>query len=429
MKKLLKIVICSLMVLSLAACKEGGNDTPSGSGEKTKITIWGTWTDAQQDLLVKYCNDFTASQDEYEVVYEGQVYQGFSDTCYQAVMANAGPDIIIDYASTAATYQAEGKVINLADVISADTINQLSDGAKEEAQSFIDGGTYVFPVVLSGPVLWYNPQILDVLGISAPETWAELWAACKQISENVTVVTKEDGSKEYVTDGSGAHIYGFASDSHTDFVQTLAMQTGAGVYDAKTQKCLFNDDKVAEVLQPYADGIADESVLSGATTDYLSTDFNAGIVAMYFGSVAGEPYLTETHAAAKVPSTIGGVAWTPAWNRGMMIFNYGDADRVAGAAEFLEYFVSAEHNEEWCEKCNYQSCLKWTLDLDSYKTFLSNASSLAALDPETAGCFPAVTDISYVRTALKNVANEIGAGTAVKDALQAADDYVIGEVQ
>ena len=426
MKKLLTVVLAALMVLSLAGC---GGETTNTPAEKTKVTIWGTWTDAQQELLQKFAADFTASQDKYEVVYEGQVYNGFDDTLYQAVMAGQGPDIIIDYASKAATYQAEGKVAELSKYVSADTLAQLSDGARKEASSFVDGGTYVYPIILSGPITWINPDILATAGVEVPTTWDELWAACETISEKVTVVTDSEGKKTYVTDGTGEHIYGFASDSHTDFAQTLAMQSGVGVYDVKNQKCLFNDEKVATILQNYADGVADGSILKAPTGDYLSNDFNAGIVAMYFGSVAGEPYLSETHAAAKVPATANGTPWTPAWNRGVMIFDYEDEARKQGAAAFLEYFVSAEHNLEWCKNCNYQSCLKWTLALDDYKAFLADNASLACLEPEIAGCFDAVTDIAYVRTGLKKVIDEIGAGTSVKDALQVGDDYVMGEVK
>ena len=428
MKKLLTVLLAVMIAFTLCACGGGdqGGDTPA---EKTKVTIWGTWTDAQQEFLIKAAADFTASQDLYEVVYEGQEYKGFSDTCYQAVMAGAGPDIIIDYASTAATYQAEGKVANLANYLSAETLAQLSDGAREEATSFVDGGTYVYPMILSGPVIWYNPEILEAAGVAVPTTWDEMYEVCKTISSTVTVVTDTEGKKTYVTDGSGSHVYGFASDSHTDFAQTLAMQSGVGVYDVKNQKCLFNDDKFAAILTKYQEGVVGEYIMSGPTGDYLSNDFNAGILAMYFGSVAGAPYLKETHKAAAVFQTEGGIAWTPAWNRGLMIFNYEDEARIKGAAAFIEYFVGAENNLAWCTACNYQSCLNWTLALPEYKTFLESNESLMALQPETAGSFAAVTDISYVRTALKNVVNAISAGADVKTTLQEQDDYVMGEVK
>ena len=415
------------MVFSLAACSSsnnGGEEGGSETTEKTKITIWGTWTDAQYDALVKYAADFTASQDKYEVVYEGQVYQGFSGTLQSAVTSKVGPDIVIDYASTAATYNEMGLVADLSKYVSADTIAQLTDGALEEATSFLDGGMYNFPVVLSGPVIWYNPAILEAAGVSVPTTWKEVWETSKKISETVTVVTGEDGSKTYVTDGSGQHIYGFASDSHTDFAQTMIMQLGGDLYDTEAGVATFNTEDVAEYLTDYQNGILDGSLLSGATTDYLSTDFNSGIVAMYFGSVAGEPYLSETHKAAAVPGVEGGVAWTPAWNRGVLIFNYGDEERIKGAAAFLEYFVSAEINEDWCEKCNYQSCLKWTMALDSYQTFLAGSESLQALSPETAGAFPAIPAQSAIRTALKNLISSVGAGTNVNDALAEAVQYI-----
>ena len=330
MKKLLVILMSVFMVFSLTACSSSNNGGEGGSEEtkKTTITIWGTWTDAQVEALEGYAKAFNESQDKYEVVYEGQVYQGYDGTVKQAVTSMVGPDIIIDYASTAATYREMDLVADLSKYLDSDTINQLQAGALEEATSFVDGGMYNFPVVLSGPVLWYNPDILAAAEVEVPTTWKEVWEVSKTINEKVTVVANDDGSKSYVTDGSGNPIYGFASDSHTDFIQTIIMQTGTQLYDFDSEVATFDSDAVAEYLQDYQDGVTGGYLLSGATTDYLSTDFNAGIVAMYFGSVAGEPYLAETHAAAKVPGVEGGVAWTPAWNRGVLIFNYGDEDRV-----------------------------------------------------------------------------------------------------
>ncbi len=421
MKKLIVILLTVCLALSLAAC---GSKEPVGPTEKTKVTIWGTWTDAQFDALNKYAADFTASQDKYEVVYEGQVYQGYDGTVKNAVVSNVGPDIIIDYASTAAGYVELGKAVDLSKYVSKDAVAQLTDGAYEESHSYVDDGMYNFPIVLSGPVLWYNPEILEAAGVEVPTTWDELWTASKTISEKVTVVTDADGNKSFVTDGSGEHIYGFASDSHTDIAETWIKQLGGEIWDAATETAVFNTPEFAGMLKQYQDGIANSSLLPGATTDYLSTDFNAGIVAMYYGSVAGEPYLSATHDSAKVPSVEGGTPWTSAWQRGVLVFDYGNEERIKGAVAFLEYFVSAEINEDWCEKCNYQTCLKWTMELDSYNSFLETSKSLQCLEPEIAGCLPAVPAQSALRTALKNLVNTVGAGTDVNQALTEAVQYV-----
>ncbi len=201
-------------------------------------------------------------------------------------------------------------------------------------------------------------------------------------------------------------------------------QSGGEIYDVKEGKAVFNTPEFAALLQQYQNGITDGSLLPGATTDYLSTDFNAGIVAMYYGSVAGEPYLSATHSAAKCPTVAGGTPWTCAWNRGVLVFDQGDEDRIAGAIEFLNYFVSEAVNVDWVKACNYQACLKWTLDNAEYKEFLAGSTSLQGLEPEIAGALPAVPAQSAVRAALKNLVNNVGAGTAVDAALAEAVQYV-----
>ncbi|MDO4198423.1 MAG: extracellular solute-binding protein [Erysipelotrichaceae bacterium] len=425
MKRLLTILLCAIMLVSFAGCSSSdGGSASTDSNEPVTITIWGTWTNAQKEALEKYAADFTASQDKYTVVYEDQVYDGFSGTLQNAVVAGVGPDIVIDYASTAATYLDLGRIADISKYIDASYVSTLTDGAYEESHSYVEDGMYNYPIVLSGPVIWYNPEILEAAGVEVPTTWDEMFAASKTISETVTVVTDANGNKTYVTDGTGEHIYGFASDSHTDIAETWIKQLGGDIYDTAAEEAVFNTPEFAAMLQQYQDGINDSSLMSGPTGDYLSNDFNAGIVAMYYGSVAGAPYLQATHEAAKVPTVAGGTAWTSAWQRGVLIFDYADEARIEGAVAFLEYFASPEINEDWCEKCNYTSCLKWTTELDSYQAFLAENTSLQCLEPEIAGTLPAVPAQSAVRTALKNLITNVGAGTNVDEALAEAVQYV-----
>ena len=98
-------------------------------------------------------------------------------------MAGNGPDIIIDYASTAATYVVDGKSVDLSQFLSEELVSQLNAGALEEATSFTDGGLHVFPIVFSGPVLFYNPDLLAQYEVEVPTTWAEVYEASVKIHE------------------------------------------------------------------------------------------------------------------------------------------------------------------------------------------------------------------------------------------------------
>ena len=150
---------------------------------------------------------------------------------------------------------------------------------------------------------------------------------------------------------------------------------------------------------------------------------------MYMGSVAGEPYLEEPHEAHMLPKIAGGTEWTPAWQRGIIVFDYGNEAKVEGAVEFLRFFTTPENNLLWCQKCNYQSALKTTLALPEYTAFLADNTSLACLEPAVAGAFPAIPDTDYVRTALNDLLASVGAGVSVKDAMDAAVKYVADNVQ
>lgn len=411
MKKLLSVLLAVLMVFSLAACGKGGSDDSQGA----TITIWHTYTDAQKEALEKAAADFNASQDKYVVKVESQDKSGFDNAVYQAVMAGNGPDLIIDYASTAATYVIDGKSVDLSKYLSKDLINSLNDGAKEEATSFTDGGMHVFPIVFSGPVLFYNPEILEEQGIEVPTTWDEVYEASVKI-HNAT--------------GN----YGFAIDSTTDVLQSMIMQAGVGVWNEKEQKCEFDDPKVYAALDWYGKGVQEGVFLSNPSlSNYFSDDYNAKNIAMYVGSVAGAPYLKASWKTAPMPQTAGGTAWTPAWNRGILVFDYNDEARIKAAAAFTEYFCSPEVNTNWCIACNYLTALKTTQEFDAYKTFVAsedpNVAALNALSPETAGSFPAVPAIAYVRTALKNAMADAAAGITGEQAVKTAIEYVMDEIK
>ena len=107
MKKLFALAVAAVMLFALCA----------GASAATKVSIWHTFTDAQQAALEKFAADFNASQSDYEVVVESQAYSGFLDSVYNAVANGVGPSIIINYASTAADYVKDGLVVDLSQYV------------------------------------------------------------------------------------------------------------------------------------------------------------------------------------------------------------------------------------------------------------------------------------------------------------------------
>lgn len=417
MKKLLSILLALFMVFSLAACSNGnsgnnGGETPAG---KTTVTIWHSYTEAQKEYLEKAIADFNASQDQYEVVAESQPKDGLQDKVYQAVMAGNGPDMYFDYASTAARYVEDDKVVDLEQYLSADVVAQLPAAVRTEATSFVDGKLHHLPMVSSGPVAFYNADIYNELGLTAPQTWDELIDNCRKVLEAHPEL-------------EGA----FALDSTTDVANTLIFQTGNKMYDPATKEIFFNTPEVAAQFQKIADAYAEGLFIdvSGLNDGYCSSAYNAGQIAGFIGSVAGLPYVTDKGGAPIMFGIVpqgGTTEWAPAWNRGMMIFNYGDENRIKAAAAFTEYFAQPEVNAGWCVACNYPALFPWTMETETYKGFVANNEIFNYLNAGVAGA-PSATDNNIIRTAMSNLMSALQGGTPVQEALDAAVEYINEEL-
>lgn len=415
MKKLFAVLLACMMVLGLGACS---NTTSTGDGEKTEVVIWHTYTADQQAYIDEVVAAFNAEHENIEVVVETQPRQDFESKVMNAVRAGNGPDIIIHYATEAANYVDEGLVADIGAYINdeeigiADYESTVDKGAWDEANSFSDGKMHIFPLITSGPVFFYNADIYDELGLSAPATWAEL-------EENSRAIKEAYPEK-----------YGFAFDSLTDGGQTLISQTGNEIVDPETKTVTFNTEEVVEQVEWYANCVKEGLFMQSPTADYFSGDFNSGLLASYIGSVAGVPYLElENWAVAPLPQG-GEVEWTPAWNRGAIIFSSDEATERA-AFEFVKYFASPEVNAEFCKVANYASPYAATREQEVYQEHISGNEALNALRPETAGSFPAIPGVATVRTQVEQMFTEAAndmkdAATAVADAEARCNEALAG---
>ena len=117
----------------------------AAADEKTTVSFWETFTDAQHEYLVKAAADFNASQDKYTVEIQQQPTKGFTSNVYTAVVNGVGPDIIFNYASEASKYVSAGLVANLDEYIYDEEIGienfdeQLPEYLFSEINGFEDG--------------------------------------------------------------------------------------------------------------------------------------------------------------------------------------------------------------------------------------------------------------------------------------------------
>jgi multiple sugar transport system substrate-binding protein len=376
----------------------------------TEVTIWHTFTDDQQTALQGFAADFNASQDTYEVLVQSQNYQGFLDAVYNAVANGVGPNIIINYASTAADYVEDGLVVDLsqyvydADIGMADIFESLPAAIQAEATGFVDGGMYALPAVTTGPILFYNKTIYDELNLTPPTTWEEL-------SENSKVIYEAKG------------IQGFAADSLTDLMQSLLMQSGNGYIDIASKSVLFGTDSFEGWLRWFGDNVQAGYFGLNPTGDYWSNDFNAGLVAAYSGSSAGDAYIFPDgfeYAVAPLPAEIT-ESWYPSWNRGPIVFNKDEASNL-GAYEFVKFFLQPDNNAAWTKAMVALSPYGTTQQGDAYQAFAAELpASLVAVQANlpVAGALPTISGSYAVRNALQEAATMVAGGADAADALAA----------
>ncbi len=390
--KLRSIVALLLSVVMLIACASFG----VAETEKTKVTIWHTFTDAQEAALLKAAADFSAASDKYEVEVLSQAYSGFLNSVYNAVTNDVGPDIIFNYASEAAEYVNLGRLTNLSKYIYSPEIGiegfdeSLSEGVLYgEVDNFTDGMIHYLPGYTTGPILYYNVDMFNELGLEVPTTWAEMEQVAKTIYE-----------------AKGTAGLGF--DSLTDCIQMIIMEAENSGYIDVENKCVnFDTEEVRTMIRWLVDCAKNGYFAVTASGDYFSTDFNSKIVGCYIGSCAGYPYIKPDgfeFAMAPMPAE----SWYPSWNRGPIVFYYNDDARAEGAYEFVKYFISPEVNLEWVIACNALSPYSTTQALEGYKEYIAqdtlaiDALMAVAEHLDIAGSLPAITGASTVRNAIRD---------------------------
>ena len=402
MKKIIAAALSLMMLLSVAGAL--------AEAAPVTVSIWSTFTNEQDAYLRKTAEDFNASQSEYVVEVQTQPNQGFTSTVYQSVVNGEGPDIIFNYASEAAKYVSAGLVANLDEYIYDEEIGiegfdeLLPEYLFDEINGFEDGHIHYLPGYTTGPILYYNKTLLNELNLEVPKTWTELEAVCRAIKEAKPDVTP------------------FGIDSLTDITQTLIMETGYGYMDTENKCVLFSEavEPIAWLGQMAQEGLFAITAPSGG---YFSNDFNSGIVAMYYGSCAGVPYINPEgfeYDVAPAPSTGDEKAAYTIWNRGPIVFSANGKDAEKGAYLFVKYFLTTpEVAAGWAEAVIALTPWINAQSVEGYDAFVASQPALAAVagNFDIGVSFPAVTGASETRDALKELATLVAGGADAAEAL------------
>ncbi len=430
MKKLLSLLL--VLTISLTACGKKETTTSDASNNdanasryanvepnNSEITIWHSYTKAQEEALTNSVEKFNAENGlGIKVKLESQDSKGFEGKVKQAIRAGNGPDLIIHFSTAAAEYVRDDLVVDFEELIANEKfgIPNYLDGVNpntiKEVDGFTDGKMHVFPLVSSGPIFFYNQDLYNELGLSAPKTWNDVFANAEKIK--------------------AAHPdkYGFAADSLPDYAQTLISQNNNGeVFNKELKTTFATNEKVIAAVAKYGEAVSKGLYMNAPTGQYFSEDFNSGLLASYIGSVAGVPYISLPNLGlAPMPQTEGGTPFTPAWNRGAIVFK-STPEKELAAFLFVKHFASPEQNALFCKAANYISPYSATREHQIYQDFIKDAKGLEHLQAEIAGAYAPVSGTSSLREDLKAALSEVAGGikdakTALSDAATSADMHL-----
>ena len=279
MKKLLSVLLASLMVLSLlAACGSGGNNggqnaqAPSGGDTQAPDNTGGDaepagdvtiqvaalasgYEEAYPGMWQEVCDAFTAATGiKVDLICD----KNLEDVIGPAMQGGEFPDVI-----HLATGREKGlteqfiKDRNIADITDVLSMTVPGESAKvgdkivggftdtSVTNPYNDGKTYLAPMFYSPCGLFYNAGLFEEKGWTVPTTWDEMWALADELPEGTSLFT-------YPTTGYfDAFLYALMYSVGGPDFYNKALRYEEGIWDTpEAQQCFDIIEKLASYTNP-----------------------------------------------------------------------------------------------------------------------------------------------------------------------------------
>ena len=163
-------VLCA-GVLTFAAC--GSDDSSDESGGDTTITWWhNSNNEPGMGYYEQVAKDYEADHPGVKIEISAMAHEDMVDKLDAAFQSGDIPDIYME--------RGGGE---LADHVDAGMVRDISDDASDEIDKIggsvggwqIDGKTYALPFSLGVVGVWYNTDLFEQAGITAPPTTMAEW--------------------------------------------------------------------------------------------------------------------------------------------------------------------------------------------------------------------------------------------------------------
>jgi ABC-type sugar transport system, periplasmic component len=340
MKKSLRtgaVIASSAMVaMTLASCGfggGGGTGDSSSSGITTLNLMVANYSDNTKAEWQQIIKDFEAKNTDIKVTLDVQSWDDINDVIKTKVQAKQQPDILnID---AFAGFAADDLLYPVKDVVSPEVLSDFQDTFVKNAS--IDGTQYGLPFLASARALFYNQDVFDKAGVTAPpKTWSEFEEAASKIK------------------ASGAGIgYGLPLGSEEAQAETAIWFYGAGGGYGDAAELQIdstqNLEGATEIQKIAKMGVTEANPGSTNRTPLFNV-FIQGKIGMMVGL---PPFVgqikdknpTMKYGVAPIP-TKDGSAFTLGVADHLMAFK-NKVDKTGAIKKFLDYFYSADVYTKW----------------------------------------------------------------------------------
>lgn len=358
LKRSLALILCLLLVLSMAACG-GPAQTPQNNNEQENnqtennevsgppayvtepvtITLWhNRGAGANLDALRRSIDAFN-STNEYGIIVEEEYIGGYATVLSKtatAVAAGNNPSMVLLHSAGIVSLASKGAFADMAPYAERDQYNVDNFIESLMAFSYYEGELISLPYVASTCMLAYNKDLLSAAGYTEPpQTIAEL----EEYGKKITAATGK---------------YGFGMYISADYIVDSLVydQCGVGIMgNDNTTECLDNG-ALKTVMDDWRSWIdagwcAEPNVTSGSTL--MIQDFQNGQVAMTAYSSGG---MSDVMAYAKEAGQNIDFGYLPGYNGPATNIGGGNLailkanqsqQEIAAAWEFMKFI----YQDEW----------------------------------------------------------------------------------
>lgn len=428
MKKLIALLLSTIMALSLVACggsSDSGDDQADGDEGVVlhmMLTGAGQWEDKLQPIVDKYYEE-TGVKVEFECYEHTNYFPALA--AIMSTKSNSVDIIGVDAPMTSG-YVEDEYIIPLNDYITDAEINEYVPAAIT-AGSW-KGSFYAAPLNNSAQALYYNKGLLDEAGIEVPEADPEnrmTWDDVVDMATKALAKLDPDGTRG---------LNGIVFEQSTTAYQMLALPESLGESaigdDGYTVDGIINTDGWVEAMTFYHDLYEDGLAPRGLTSTENQATFTSGKTLFFVGGIwcASLDYAdgvdwnyTYTPAFAGHEDQV--ATCTGSWHLGVSSYS----DHAAEAAAFVKYLTLGEGNDMWLEANGdipaRTAAVEKYLNDDAYAEYPLSIQRIAAYEAANTAIPRPVTPAyseyeSLINATLSDISNGADPATALQSCVE-----------